>query len=254
NVSLHMKQSYSALAAAAAVNFNNSEFKSEKPKLEPYIPNNGNHLSQQHHFFCQTHQPCGSPTSISDSHHVTSKSYNTVTTNSFPSSKNIRQNSKRNFNHLLSQCREWNSEDSKEEEDDQDVTEVVYTVGTSGETATSTPIKDGNEENSANNNSSSSSYSNTNNDKTINADTTTATTKKRKRRILFSKQQIASLEHRFREQRYLSAPERDNLAKHINLSANQVKIWFQNHRYKLKRTKQHDNHNSKGYQDIFDPI
>ena len=52
--------------------------------------------------------------------------------------------------------------------------------------------------------------------------------KKRKRRILFSKQQIATLEQRFNAQHYLSAPERELLAKHIGLTANQCKIWFQN--------------------------
>jgi len=52
--------------------------------------------------------------------------------------------------------------------------------------------------------------------------------KKRKRRILFTKQQIATLEQRFNSQHYLSAPERELLAKHIGLTANQCKIWFQN--------------------------
>jgi ABC-type lipoprotein export system ATPase subunit len=52
--------------------------------------------------------------------------------------------------------------------------------------------------------------------------------KKKKRRNLFTKQQIAILEQRFNIQHYLSAPERDMLAKHIGLTANQCKIWFQN--------------------------
>ena len=59
--------------------------------------------------------------------------------------------------------------------------------------------------------------------------------KKRKRRVLFSKQQTFELERRFRQQRYLSAPEREHLASLIRLSPTQVKIWFQNHRYKTKR-------------------
>ena len=62
--------------------------------------------------------------------------------------------------------------------------------------------------------------------------------KKRKRRILFSKQQTYELEKRFRQQRYLSAHERENLANLIDLSPTQVKIWFQNHRYKIKRARQ----------------
>lgn len=63
-------------------------------------------------------------------------------------------------------------------------------------------------------------------------------TKKRKRRVLFSKAQTYELERRFRQQRYLSAPEREHLASIIRLTPGQVKIWFQNHRYKLKRARQ----------------
>lgn len=63
----------------------------------------------------------------------------------------------------------------------------------------------------------------------------TQSDKKRKRRVLFSKSQTFELERRFRQQRYLSAPEREHLAGMIGLSPTQVKIWFQNHRYKTKR-------------------
>ncbi|KAI1707405.1 homeobox domain-containing protein [Ditylenchus destructor] len=59
--------------------------------------------------------------------------------------------------------------------------------------------------------------------------------RKRKRRVLFSKAQTYALERRFRAQRYLSAPEREQLAQQIHLTATQVKIWFQNHRYKTKK-------------------
>lgn len=62
-----------------------------------------------------------------------------------------------------------------------------------------------------------------------------SSSKKRKRRVLFSKAQTFELERRFRQQRYLSAPEREHLASLIRLSPTQVKIWFQNHRYKTKR-------------------
>ncbi|KAG5670133.1 hypothetical protein PVAND_000415 [Polypedilum vanderplanki] len=61
-------------------------------------------------------------------------------------------------------------------------------------------------------------------------------TKKRKRRVLFSKAQTFELERRFRQQRYLSAPEREHLASLIRLTPTQVKIWFQNHRYKTKKS------------------
>ncbi|XP_076273383.1 uncharacterized protein LOC143204591 [Rhynchophorus ferrugineus] len=64
-------------------------------------------------------------------------------------------------------------------------------------------------------------------------------TKKRKRRVLFSKAQTYELERRFRQQKYLSAPEREHLASIIRLTPTQVKIWFQNHRYKTKRA-QHE--------------
>lgn len=68
--------------------------------------------------------------------------------------------------------------------------------------------------------------------------TSTSSSKKKKRRVLFSKAQTFELERRFRDQRYLSAPERDHLATILGLSQTQVKIWFQNHRYKLKKSRQ----------------
>lgn len=71
--------------------------------------------------------------------------------------------------------------------------------------------------------------------------------KKRKRRILFSKAQTFELERRFRQQRYLSAPEREHLANMIGLSPTQVKIWFQNHRYKTKRST-HEKQSPNAYQ------
>lgn len=58
---------------------------------------------------------------------------------------------------------------------------------------------------------------------------------RRKRRVLFSQVQVLELEKRFKQQKYLNAPEREHLAQLINLTPTQVKIWFQNHRYKCKR-------------------
>jgi len=55
--------------------------------------------------------------------------------------------------------------------------------------------------------------------------------------VLFSKAQTYELERRFRHQRYLSAPEREQLAHLLRLTPTQVKIWFQNHRYKMKRAR-----------------
>jgi len=46
--------------------------------------------------------------------------------------------------------------------------------------------------------------------------------KKRKRRVLFSKTQTYELERRFRQQRYLTAPEREHLASVIRLTPTQV--------------------------------
>ncbi|XP_074140783.1 homeobox protein Nkx-2.6-like [Sminthopsis crassicaudata] len=57
-------------------------------------------------------------------------------------------------------------------------------------------------------------------------------------RVLFSQAQVLELERRFRQQRYLSAPEREHLARALQLTSTQVKIWFQNRRYKCKRQRQ----------------
>lgn len=56
--------------------------------------------------------------------------------------------------------------------------------------------------------------------------------------MLFSQAQVYELERRFKQQRYLSAPERDQLASVLKLTSTQVKIWFQNRRYKCKRQRQ----------------
>ncbi|XP_076846391.1 NK2 transcription factor related 7 [Brachyhypopomus gauderio] len=61
---------------------------------------------------------------------------------------------------------------------------------------------------------------------------------RRKPRVLFSQTQVFELERRFKQQRYLSAPERDQLATVLKLTSTQVKIWFQNRRYKCKRQRQ----------------
>uniref|UniRef100_A0A3Q3AC08 NK2 transcription factor related 7 n=1 Tax=Kryptolebias marmoratus TaxID=37003 RepID=A0A3Q3AC08_KRYMA len=61
---------------------------------------------------------------------------------------------------------------------------------------------------------------------------------RRKPRVLFSQAQVSELERRFGQQRYLSAPEREQLAHALKLTSTQVKIWFQNRRYKCKRQRQ----------------
>ncbi|CAB3398564.1 unnamed protein product [Caenorhabditis bovis] len=58
---------------------------------------------------------------------------------------------------------------------------------------------------------------------------------RRKRRVLFSPAQVTELERRFKTSKYLSAQDREGLARSISLTPTQVKIWFQNQRYKHKR-------------------
>lgn len=67
---------------------------------------------------------------------------------------------------------------------------------------------------------------------------------KRKPRVLFTQAQVLELERRFRQQRYVSAPEREQLAQTLTLTATQVKIWFQNRRYKSKRVHIETNNNN----------
>ncbi len=57
----------------------------------------------------------------------------------------------------------------------------------------------------------------------------------KKSRVLFSQWQINELEKLFKKQKYVTSNERDLMAKKLRLHANQVKIWFQNRRYKIKK-------------------
>ncbi|CAK6950172.1 NK2 transcription factor related 7 [Scomber scombrus] len=70
---------------------------------------------------------------------------------------------------------------------------------------------------------------------------------RRKPRVLFSQSQVSELERRFRQQRYLSGPEREQLAHILKLTSTQVKIWFQNRRYKCKRQRQDKSLELAGY-------
>ncbi|XP_015225835.1 PREDICTED: homeobox protein Nkx-2.5-like [Cyprinodon variegatus] len=71
---------------------------------------------------------------------------------------------------------------------------------------------------------------------------------RRRPRVLFSQAQVFELERRFKQQRYLSAPEREHLASTLKLTSNQVKIWFQNRRYKCKRQRQDKSLEAAGQQ------
>ncbi|KAK8781237.1 hypothetical protein V5799_017422 [Amblyomma americanum] len=62
--------------------------------------------------------------------------------------------------------------------------------------------------------------------------------KKKRCRAAFSHAQVFELERRFSHQRYLTGPERADLAHALKLTETQVKIWFQNRRYKTKRRHQ----------------
>ncbi|XP_076020829.1 homeobox protein Nkx-3.1 [Genypterus blacodes] len=66
----------------------------------------------------------------------------------------------------------------------------------------------------------------------------TPTGKQKRSRAAFSHLQVLELEKKFNHQKYLSAPERAHLANTLRLTETQVKIWFQNRRYKTKRKQQ----------------
>lgn len=62
--------------------------------------------------------------------------------------------------------------------------------------------------------------------------------RKRKLRTVFTEKQLEGLEFKFAEKKYLSVPDRMELANRLELSETQVKTWFQNRRMKCKKQQQ----------------
>lgn len=57
----------------------------------------------------------------------------------------------------------------------------------------------------------------------------------RRSRTVFTELQLMGLEKRFEAQKYLSTPDRIELAESLGLSQVQVKTWYQNRRMKWKK-------------------
>ncbi|CAG5120909.1 unnamed protein product, partial [Candidula unifasciata] len=57
----------------------------------------------------------------------------------------------------------------------------------------------------------------------------------RRSRTVFTELQLLGLEKRFEGQKYLSTPDRLDLAESLGLSQIQVKTWYQNRRMKWKK-------------------
>ena len=55
-------------------------------------------------------------------------------------------------------------------------------------------------------------------------------------RTAFTNDQLQRLKREFEECRYLTEQRRNDLARELNLTEAQIKIWFQNKRAKIKKT------------------
>lgn len=55
-------------------------------------------------------------------------------------------------------------------------------------------------------------------------------------RTAFSSDQLSRLKKEFEDNRYLTEERRRNLATELGLNENQIKIWFQNKRAKIKKS------------------
>ena len=63
-----------------------------------------------------------------------------------------------------------------------------------------------------------------------------ASSAEKRPRTAFSTEQLSRLKREFEENRYLTEERRKNLANELGLNENQIKIWFQNKRAKIKKT------------------
>ena len=60
--------------------------------------------------------------------------------------------------------------------------------------------------------------------------------KDKRPRTAFNSDQLGRLKREFDENRYLNEERRKSLSEELGLNENQIKIWFQNKRAKIKKT------------------
>ncbi|CEF69387.1 Homeobox protein Nkx-3.1 [Strongyloides ratti] len=81
---------------------------------------------------------------------------------------------------------------------------------------------------SSGNSSNQNNFSNEHKEHTISGE------KKKRHRSTFTATQIRILEYEFMKSRYISTEHRSRLANFLGISEQQIKIWFQNRRYKTR--------------------